>query len=104
MKIQRTLNSVASPSVQPAQDSKKTQGAPDQKDASFTETFKASITEVNRLQKEADQAIEALATGETKDIAQTMVAVEKANISFQLMTQVRNRIIEAYQEIMRMQS
>ena len=63
-----------------------------------------SIDEVNRLQEQADQAIESLSKGETKDIAQTMIAVEKANVSFQLMTQVRNRLIEAYQEIMRMQS
>ena len=62
------------------------------------------MEEVNQLQKEADKAIEALATGETKDIAQTMIAIEKANVSFQLMTQVRNRLVEAYQEVLRMQS
>ena len=62
------------------------------------------MEEVNQLQKEADKAIEALATGETKDISQTMIAIEKANVSFQLMTQVRNRLVEAYQEVLRMQS
>jgi len=66
-------------------------------------SFEKSIQQANAMQHEADQAIEALATGEVKDIAQTMIAVEKANLSFQLMTQVRNRIVEAYQEVMRMQ-
>lgn len=65
--------------------------------------FEESLRQVNAMQKQADQAIEALATGEVRDIAQTMIAVEKANLSFELMTQIRNRIVEAYQEIMRMQ-
>ena len=102
MKIQRTLNSIAPQPAQPKRE--KTQDAQNQKRPSFTETLKSSIEEVNRLQKQADQTIDALASGETKDIAQTMVAVEKANISFELMTQIRNRILEAYQEVMRMQS
>ena len=103
MNIQRTLKSIAS---QPTQSKKSLNQSPKEQNAdepSFTETLKESIADVNRLQKEADQAIESLVVGKTKDIAQTMVAVEKANISFQLMTQVRNRILEAYQEIMRMQ-
>jgi flagellar hook-basal body complex protein FliE len=103
MTIQRTVNSIAPSLAQSAQGEQKT-AVQDQERPSFAETMKASIAEVNQLQKQADQTIEALATGETKDVAQTMIAVEKANISFQLMTQIRNRIIEAYQEVMRMQS
>lgn len=71
--------------------------------SSFSDTLLKSIQKVNDLQKEADKSIEELATGEKRDIAQTMIAVEKANISFELMTQIRNRIVEAYQEVMRMQ-
>jgi len=102
MKLQRTL--MPTPSVpKPAdQKSEEITGSEAEK-PSFSDTLRDSISDVNRLQEQADQAIESLAKGETKDIAQTMVAVEKANISFQLMTQVRNRLIEAYQEIMRMQ-
>jgi flagellar hook-basal body complex protein FliE len=51
---------------------------------------------------EADQQIEALSKGEQKDIHQTMISMEKAAISFELMMQVRNKIIEAYDEIRRM--
>jgi flagellar hook-basal body complex protein FliE len=70
---------------------------------SFTEILKDSIQKVNELQLEADKAIAELATGQNRDIARTMIAVEKANIAFQMMTQIRNKIVEAYQEIMRMQ-
>ncbi len=69
----------------------------------IVEGFQASLDRVNDMQQQADQAIESLVTGEVKDIAQTMIAVEKANLSFELMTQIRNRIVEAYQEVMRMQ-
>ena len=70
---------------------------------SFIEILKESIEKVNELQLEADKAIAELATGQNMDIAKTMIAVEKANIAFQMMTQIRNKIVEAYQEIMRMQ-
>jgi flagellar hook-basal body complex protein FliE len=69
---------------------------------SFSQILTKSIEEVNELQKQADKAIEKLATGEAEDITQAMIAMEKANLSFQLMTQMRNKIVEAYEEIMRM--
>ena len=103
MKLQRTL--IPAPSVKKPTEQESTESTTSSTEkSSFSDTLRDSIDEVNRLQEQADQAIEALSKGETKDIAQTMMAVEKANVSFQLMTQVRNRLIEAYQEIMRMQS
>ncbi len=77
--------------------------APEVKDKSFGEMLTGSIAEVNRLKMEADQATKDLVAGEKKDIHQTMIALEKASISFQLIMQVRNKVITAYQEIMRMQ-
>jgi flagellar hook-basal body complex protein FliE len=77
--------------------------APEVKENSFGEILKTSLSEVNQLQKNADRAIQELAAGNEKDIHQTMIALEKAEISFQFMMQVRNKIIAAYQEIMRMQ-
>ena len=53
--------------------------------------------------KDADREVEKLAKMETQDIHNTMIAIEKADLSFQLMMQVRNKIISAYEEIMRMQ-
>ncbi len=83
-------------------DSKAKQTSKKAPSKSFGEVLSKSMEEVNQLQEKADKAIEELATGETKDIAQAMIAVEKANISFKLMTQVRNKIVEAYEEVMRM--
>ena len=70
---------------------------------SFSEMLKNSIGEVKSLQEEADLAVKDLAAGKRKDIHETMIALEKAEVSFQLMMQVRNKIIGAYEEIMRMQ-
>jgi len=65
--------------------------------------LKNSMEEVNQLQNEADRSIEQLVAGESKNLHETMIAMEKANISFRLMMEVRNKIIEAYQDVMRMQ-
>jgi flagellar hook-basal body complex protein FliE len=55
------------------------------------------------MQKDSDKKMEDLATGKNHNIAEVMISAEKADISLKLMVQVRNKIIEAYQEIMKMQ-
>jgi len=70
---------------------------------SFSDILKKSVEKVNALQKQADVAIDDLVLGGNKDIVQTVIAMEKADISFRLMMQVRNKIMQAYEEIMRMQ-
>lgn len=77
--------------------------APAGEEGSFGDALNASLAEVNRLQNEADQAITALATGENVSVHDTMIAMEKADVSFRLMMEVRNKIVEAYQEILRTQ-
>ncbi|MCX7977402.1 MAG: flagellar hook-basal body complex protein FliE [Bdellovibrionaceae bacterium] len=69
----------------------------------FAKTLKDAIVSVNELQKAADKAAQNLATGKTDNIAEVMIASEKADIALRLMVQVRNKIIDAYQEIMRIQ-
>ncbi len=69
----------------------------------FSELLSDQIMDVNNLQKEADVAIQKLVTGESKNLHETMLAVEKAEIAFKTMNQVRNKVIEAYREVMRMQ-
>lgn len=69
---------------------------------SFADLLKNSLKEVNTLQQEADRAIKELATGGKTSLHDTMIALERADLSFRLMMQVRNKIVEAYQEIMRM--
>jgi len=54
------------------------------------------------MQMQSDQAIQQLSTGENRNLHETMIAVEKASISFQFMSQIRNKALEAYQEVMRM--
>lgn len=69
---------------------------------SFGDVLKESINKVDSVQKEADIAVQEMVSG-SGDIHNAMIALEKANISFQTMMQVRNKIVSAYEEVMRMQ-
>ena len=68
----------------------------------FSTALKDAIGDANKMQVEADKAIGAFTQGDLS-IHDTMIAVEKANLSFQLMLQVRNKLISAYEEVMRTQ-
>jgi len=68
----------------------------------FTQLLREAIEKVNDLQREADKAIKEFAAGKAS-IHDTMIAIEKANLSFQLMVQVKRKIVSAYEEIIRMQ-
>ncbi len=70
---------------------------------SFADTLKNAVGKVNELQQQADVKMQQLATGETTDIADVKIAAEKADIALRLMTSVRNKMIDAYHEIMKMQ-
>jgi flagellar hook-basal body complex protein FliE len=61
-----------------------------------------SIQEVNRLQAEADQARIELATGKTENVAEVFTAVKKAELAFQTLMQIRNKLMDAYEEIKQM--
>ena len=69
----------------------------------FADRLKNVLGETNDLQLEAGELAEKFATGEIQDIHDVMVAAEKASVSFELVMEVRNKLIEAYREIMRMQ-
>lgn len=69
----------------------------------FADVLRDAINETNELQKQADIKTQDLATGKTTNIPEVMMTVEKADIALRLMTQVRNKIIDAYQEVMKMQ-
>lgn len=68
----------------------------------FSEFVKRSLSDVNGQMLDADQAIEDLATGKNQDIHNTMISMQKAEISFELVMQIRNKLISAYDEIRRM--
>ncbi len=70
---------------------------------SFGEMLSQSISKVNAMQTEANVAMEKLASGESQNLHETLLAVEKADIAFRTMNQVRTKVIDAYREIMKMQ-
>jgi len=72
-------------------------------DGSFKDTLKTAINQVEDMHSSAEQQMTELLKGDRGDVQNVMIAVEKADIAFQLMMQVRNKIVNAYQEISRMQ-
>ena len=71
--------------------------------AGFQGALKEAISSINDIQQGASQAVEALATGQSQNIHQAMIALQQADLSFQLMMQIRNKLVTAYEEIQRMQ-
>ncbi len=70
-------------------------------EGSFDSVMKESLRKVMDIQEEADKAIKDITVG--GDITSAIIAMEKADMSFQLMVEVRNKLVGAYEEIMRMQ-
>lgn len=69
----------------------------------FSKIFKEELGKVNQLQVKADQATQEFIIGESQDIHSVMLATEEAKLALEMAVQVRNKLIEAYQEINRMQ-
>lgn len=72
-------------------------------DKSFGHFLSEALGEVNKLQSDAANASVRLAAGKVQDVSEVVIASEKAAIALQLTMQVRNKVVEAYQEVMRMQ-
>ncbi|MHB1650886.1 MAG: flagellar hook-basal body complex protein FliE [Desulfitobacteriaceae bacterium] len=69
----------------------------------FAKFLNDALQQVDTLQKNADAAGVALAAGQTQDLHTVMIAMEKASLSLSMTVQVRNKVLDAYHEIMRMQ-
>jgi flagellar hook-basal body complex protein FliE len=69
----------------------------------FHSVFTTAVNTVEGLQSGADQAVTRFLTGENEDVHSAVLAVQRADLSFSLFQQVRNRVISAYQEIMKTQ-
>ncbi|MBI4620062.1 MAG: flagellar hook-basal body complex protein FliE [Desulfobacterales bacterium] len=67
----------------------------------FDEVMQDAIGKISQIQNDADNAVKELASG--GDVAQAIITMEKAEMSFQLMVEIRNKLLSAYEEIMRMQ-
>ena len=70
---------------------------------SFMNMLKDTVEQVNAQQIAADQAVQEVHAGGEKNLHEAMIALEQADISVRYLVQVRNKMLEAYQEIMRMQ-
>lgn len=71
--------------------------------SSFADLLKQSIDEVAKLQQDASQAVQDLATGRTDDFAGVMMAMEKSGLAFKTLLAIRSKLMEAYEEIKQMQ-
>jgi flagellar hook-basal body complex protein FliE len=72
--------------------------------ADFASLLKQSVDQVNEMQQSATRLSTALSAGDPNvDVAQVMVALQKAGVAFQAMSEVRNRLVSAYQDVMSMQ-
>jgi flagellar hook-basal body complex protein FliE len=70
---------------------------------SFGRLVENAVTDTERLQETADGMVKGLAQGEITDVHEVMLAMTRADLSFRMMLEVRNKLLEAYQEVMRMQ-
>lgn len=77
-------------------------GAPTETGASFLETLQSQLGHTNETMLAADKASQDFAAGKGRDLHDVMIAMEKADLSLRTVTAVRNKVVEAYQEIMRM--
>ena len=76
-----------------------TTGAP-----KFDDMLKGFLKDVNQMQNTADQSIQKMVSGEVKDVHQVMLAVEEATVAFNMMLEIRNKTMDAYNELIRMRS
>jgi flagellar hook-basal body complex protein FliE len=96
-------NSISSVRILPAEldtPSSRTRPAEGSK---FLQTLQQTMDQVQGMQGDAQSKVAELLNGNGADLHSAMIAVEKADLSFQLMMQVRNKIVSAYQEVSRMQ-
>jgi len=82
--------------------SKAAGGPKDANAPNFKDVLMENINQVNRLQQDAEMAIEDLTTGKRDDVSTVLIAKQKADLAFQMLQQVRNKLVDAYEEIKQM--
>lgn len=78
-----------------------TKGLKNESRGSFDTVINEAISKVSQIQKDVEKAVSELSSG--GDITSAVLAIEKADMSFQLMVEIRNKLLSTYEEIMRMQ-
>ncbi len=71
--------------------------------APFASTLREAVQTVDQAQKASDAQVEGFIAGEIENVHEVMISMNKAELHFQLMTEVRNKLLDSYQELMRMQ-
>jgi flagellar hook-basal body complex protein FliE len=89
--------------ILPAEIESAAAGFPAPSAGGFADTLRGAMLEMGQLETQADTKVAGVLAGNGADVHTALIAVEKADLSFQLMMQVRNKIVSAYQEISRMQ-
>ncbi len=79
------------------------QEAASSSEGGFEEALGDALQKVDDLQKQSEVEVQRILSEDVNDVHTAMIALQKADLSFQMMMQVRNKLVEAYQEIMRMQ-
>lgn len=89
-------SSITQSAAMPLAGGAKTQSAGE---GSFKDMLLGSIQDVNQMQQQADQAVETLMTGGDANPAEVLTAVQKADLAFRMMMQMRNKMMQVYQEV-----
>lgn len=71
--------------------------------AGFAGALREAVEKVSQLQQDSGQEIQRLITGESEDLHKSLLAVQRSELAFELLMEVRNKVVQAYQEIMRIQ-
>ena len=96
--LAESLSGLTKPSSLYSKEAAGAQGAP-----SFAKTLASAVHAVDDKMKVADSEQGKLLTGETNNLHQAMISVQESSVAFSLMVEVRNKLVESYQELMRMQ-
>jgi flagellar hook-basal body complex protein FliE len=96
-------NTILSTAVQPLVYEPLNAPAATEKSGGFDDALRDAIGQMEELQTNSEQQVSSLLQGERGDVHNVMIAIEKADVAFQLMMQVRNKIVNAYQQVSQMQ-
>ncbi len=98
-----SIQPVGPGAIQPPQGQTSAAGATGAEGKDFQSFLVESLEKANRLQTDADEAIHRLVTGQTQNVSEVFTTVRKAEVAFSLLMEIRNKLLEAYQEIRQMQ-
>ena len=97
------LGSLTPPAALPSSAGRANSAAGSAADSSFGSTVRQAVESLDNSQKSAEQEVTRAVTGESTDLHKTIIALQSADLNFQFALQVRNKLVGAYEEIMRMQ-